>query len=116
MTEVVIGISFFALGFIAKCFNRKKEIKSPLLDHARLVKTLEHEVTGQIIDFYGRTYAKDVKNRCYVVILRDDNSYAKQHNDYLMDMCLGWSHHIIDIFKVHRDVLDVGNVLMIFND
>lgn len=119
MTEVIIGISFFALGYFATRLRRNRKIKPDILknkDHARLVKKLEPKLAGRIVDFYGRTYAKDIKNRCYVVILRDTHPYAKKHNDYLMDMCLAWSHHIVDIFKVHRDVLDVGNALLIFNN
>ena len=114
--EILIGITFFAIGYIAGRIRGRKRNNNVNLQQEVINKRLEKTLQGRVINFYGRTYAKDVKNRCYVVIMRNLDKYDMNFGSNLKEMCIMWSEFILDRFYIYRNILDVGNALVLFKE
>lgn len=113
---VLIGISFFTIGFLAGCLTCRNKKKRARIggDNSKLRAALKDSPAGRIFDFFGQTFAKDVKNRCMIVFMRDESDFGKANTNMLKHMCLVWSSFIVMSFQKRRDILEIMTALIEF--
>lgn len=113
---LIIGLTFFALTGLAVFFQKQYWNKNKDFNKRMMEIQQQQEGTSfqyKLITFFAGSFTKDLRNRCYVTVLRD-NTQSNENMSYLKHICRRWANYAGENVFLSEGLLNTEMALAMF--